>query len=100
MHLIRKDNLSQLQNLLYFNIKDGLKTLNFIGEADQDKMLRDILIDKLLRASDCSILALIVMTASNVSKELANEDLIEQIAAFVKVFLLAEPKSGLLMVKN
>jgi len=87
MHLVRTDNLNKLQNLVYFNIKDGLKTLSFLGEAEQDKMLRDLLIDKLLRAADCSILSLIIMTANQVSKELVNEDLIEQVAAFVKVHL-------------
>jgi len=87
MHLVRRDNLNKLQNLIYFNIKDGLKTISFLGDAEQDKMLRDILIDKLLRAADCSILSLIIMTANQVSKELVSEDLIEQVAAFVKVHL-------------
>ncbi len=33
MHLLKKENLSKLQNLLYFNIKDGLRTLHFMNEV-------------------------------------------------------------------
>jgi hypothetical protein len=55
--------------------------------TEQDKLLREILIDKLLRASDCSIISLIIMTANKISKELINEDIIEQISLFVKIHL-------------
>jgi len=110
MNLIRKETLVKLQNLIYFNIKDGLRSLNFSevrfynftiyffliknliyiqesNNSEQDKLLREILIDKLLRASDCSILSLIIMTSEKISKELIVEDIIEQIAIFVKVHL-------------
>jgi hypothetical protein len=43
--------------------------------------------DKLLRASDCSILSLIIMTSEKISKELIVEDVIEQMSSFVKVHL-------------
>lgn len=113
MYLVRKDNLSKLQNLLFFNIKDGLRSLNFSNEvrrkkflflmmlflifilklkessknSEQDKLLREILIEKLLRASDCSIISLIIMTSNQIPKELVNEDIIEQISTFVKTHL-------------
>lgn len=34
MHLTPKENLSNLQNLLYFNIKDGVRSLNCIEVND------------------------------------------------------------------
>ena len=50
-------------------------------------MFRDLLVDKLLKASDCSIISLTIMTSSKISKELIVEDIVEQIATFVKVNL-------------
>ena len=43
--------------------------------------------DKLLKSSDCSLISLILMTAPDMPKEVVIEDLIEQIAAFVKLQL-------------
>ena len=43
--------------------------------------------DKILRASDFSILSLSIMTSEKISKELIVEDVIEQISSFVKVHL-------------
>jgi cohesin loading factor subunit SCC2 len=89
--MIRKDHLNKLQNLLFFNIKDGRQSVRLLKEenasTDQDKLFRDILIEKILKASDCSLISLTIMTAPKISKELIIEDTIEQIATFVKVNL-------------
>ena len=50
-------------------------------------MFQEILHEKLLKASDCSIVSLIIMTTPQMPKEIVIEDLIEQIAAFVKLQL-------------
>lgn len=47
----------------------------------------EILNEKLLKASDCSIVSLIIMTSAHMPKEIVIEDLIEQIASFVKLQL-------------
>lgn len=47
----------------------------------------DILNEKLLKASDCSIVSLIIMTSAQMPKEVVIEDIIEQIALFVKLQL-------------
>ena len=52
--------------------------------AADDKVFKDILAEKLMRACDASILGLVVMTAAHISKELVVEDLVEQVAVFVK----------------
>lgn len=92
MNAIKKESLLKLQHLLYFNIKDGVRSINLSDEqhghsSEQDKLLREILVEKLLRAADCSIISLIIMTAPNISKELVIEDNIEQISAFCKLHL-------------
>ncbi len=97
MNTIRKDSLMKLQNLLFFNIKDGLRSLHLMNDetnlatstsnSEQDKLFREILIEKLIRASDCSIISLIIMTSPKISKELIVEDIIEQIAQYLKVHL-------------
>jgi cohesin loading factor subunit SCC2 len=43
--------------------------------------------EKLLKASDCSTVSLIIMTSNQIAKDIVIEDLIEQIAAFVKLQL-------------
>ena len=55
--------------------------------SEQDKLFKELLIEKLLKASDCSIISLSIMTSPKISKELIAEDIIEQIASFVKVNL-------------
>ncbi len=92
MNAIKKESLLKLQHLLYFNIKDGVRSIQLSDEqhghsSEQDKLLREILVEKLLRAADCSIISLIIMTAPNISKELIIEDNIEQISAFSKLHL-------------
>lgn len=56
-------------------------------KKESDKILREILVDKLLRASECSIVSLIIMTSPQISKELVNEDIIDQISSFIKIHL-------------
>jgi cohesin loading factor subunit SCC2 len=90
MDSIRKESLMKLQNLLYFNVKDGFRALHLMNNEDfyeNDKVFREILTEKLFRALDCSIIALIIMTSPKIPKELIVEDLIEQIVAFTKLNL-------------
>jgi hypothetical protein len=93
--LIKKESLVKLQVLLYFNINDGIKQLAaMVGTDGTDTMsanevlLRDLLYEKQMRGADACILSLLIMTANRVSKEVLIEDLIEQIASFVKTHLL------------
>jgi hypothetical protein len=97
MNSIRKESLIKLQNLLFFNIKDGLRSMHLMNDDnniattnpsnEQDKLIRDLLIEKLQRTADCSIISLIIMTSPKISKELIIEDIIEQISQFVKILL-------------
>jgi cohesin loading factor subunit SCC2 len=88
--LIKKSNLIKLQTILYFNIKDGIKQMDLnddLVKNDQEKLLRDILFDKFIRAADSSITSLYLMTAEKINKEIIMEDLIEQISLFSKLHL-------------
>ena len=97
MNSIRRESLVKLQNLLFFNIKDGLRSMHLMNDdnnlattnptSEQDKLIRDLLIEKLQRTADCSIISLIIMTSPKISKELIIEDIIEQISQFVKILL-------------
>ena len=92
MYLARKEHLIKLQNLLYFSIKDGINSLQLVNEdasdnLEQEKYLRNLLIEKLLKASDCAIISLIIMTSNKMAKEVLIEDVIEQITQFTKLHL-------------
>ena len=92
---IKRGNLMKLQTILYFNIKDGIKPMDLDedhhihgnGKSEQDKLLRDILFEKFIRAADASITSLFLMTAEKISKEVIMEDLVEQISLFAKLHL-------------
>jgi cohesin loading factor subunit SCC2 len=92
MNVMRKESLAKLQTLLFFNIKDCMRSLNLLNDEafannEHDKLLKELLIEKLFRASDCSIISLIIMTSPNIAKELVIEDIVEQVTVFVKVQL-------------
>lgn len=42
MHLTDKSNLNKLQNLLFFNIKDGVRTLNMSNEVSRNYIVPKI----------------------------------------------------------
>lgn len=86
MDSMKKENLVKLQNLLYFNIKDGFKALHLLNEdqENQEKLFKDIVNEKISRALDCSLISMFIMTSPRISTDLIIEDLIEQIVTFAK----------------
>ena len=74
--------------MVLFHFNDLLSQKDAMsGNVEQDRLFREILVEKVLRAADCSIISLIIMTSSRIPKELVVEDIIEQIAVFVKLHL-------------
>merc|ERR1712098_986532 len=87
---IPTDRLVKILSILSWNIKDGSSVVPIaIGdgddeEADDDKLFLELANERVMRAAECAICAMNIMTSPNMSKRVYLDDVIDRIAQFIR----------------
>ena len=89
MQQIPTDRLVKLLSILSWNIKDGSSVVPIaVGddddEEDDDKLFLELASERVMRAAECAICAMNIMTSSGMSKRVYLDDVIDRIAVFVR----------------
>ena len=90
MEQIPTDRLVKLLSILSWNIKDGSKVIPIaLGDDDDeeeehDKLFLELASSRVLRAAECAICAMNILTSPNMSKKVYLEDVIDRIAVFIR----------------
>ena len=90
MEQIPTDRLVKILSILSWNIKDGSSVVPIaIGddddeEADDDKLFLELANERVMRAAECAICAMNIMTSPNMSKRVYLDDVIDRIAVFIR----------------
>ncbi|KAL3869511.1 hypothetical protein ACJMK2_042182, partial [Sinanodonta woodiana] len=82
------EKLVKLLTILQWNIKDGSKLLPHmnqdIEDEEEQKMWREITMERVARSMDASLTAMYIMTAKDMPKQVYLEDVIERVIIFGK----------------
>lgn len=90
MQQIPTDRLVKLLSILSWNIKDGSSVVPIAmgndddEEADDDKLFLELASERVMRAAECAICAMNIMTSANMSKRVYLDDVIDRIAIFIR----------------
>lgn len=89
MEQIPTDRLVKLLSILSWNIKDGssvvpLATGDDDEEENDDKLFLELASERVMRAAECAICAMNIMTSPNMSKRVYLDDVIDRIAIFIR----------------
>ncbi|XP_076249024.1 nipped-B cohesin loading factor [Calliopsis andreniformis] len=87
MESIPADRLVRLLNILEKNIRDGAKVSPLADpddDVDESRLWMQLAMERVQRAVDASLIALHIMTSSNMPKMVYLEDVIDRIVLFMK----------------
>ena len=89
MQQIPTDRLVKLLSILSWNIKDGSSVVPIAmgeddDEEDDDKLFLELASERVMRAAECAICAMNIMTSPSMSKRVYLDDVIDRIAVFVR----------------
>ncbi|XP_076681942.1 nipped-B cohesin loading factor isoform X1 [Andrena cerasifolii] len=87
MESIPPDRLVRLLNILEKNIRDGAKVSPLADpddDVDESRLWTQLAMERVQRAVDASLIALHIMTSSNMPKMVYLEDVIDRIVLFMK----------------
>merc|ERR1719270_3346425 len=90
MQQIPTDRLVKLLSILSWNIKDGSKVVPIATaddddeDAEEDKLFLEIASERVMKAAECAICAMNIMTSANMSKRVYLDDVIDRIAIFIR----------------
>lgn len=87
MESIPADRLVRLLNILEKNIRDGAKVSPLADpddDVDESRLWTQLAMERVQRAVDASLIALHIMTSSNMPKMVYLEDVIDRIVLFMK----------------
>ncbi|XP_076161635.1 nipped-B cohesin loading factor [Ptiloglossa arizonensis] len=87
MESIPADRLVRLLNILEKNIRDGAKVSPLADpddDIDESRLWTQLAMERVQRAVDASLIALHIMTSSNMPKMVYLEDVIDRIVLFMK----------------
>ena len=90
MNQFPTDRLVKLLSILSWNIKDGSSVVPIaVGddddeEADDDRLFLELASERVMRAAECAITAMNIMTSTNMSKRVYLDDVIDRIAIFIR----------------
>lgn len=88
LHKVPTEDLMRLLNIMERHIRDGLH-LQLQSNADQDedeeqRLWRDLCLDRMVRAVEASLVVLIVLTSPAMSKQLYLEEVINRVISLAK----------------
>ncbi|XP_074525916.1 nipped-B-like protein A isoform X2 [Halichoeres trimaculatus] len=88
---IPSDKLVKLLNILEKNIQDGAKLTTLINHdhdaEDEEKLWRDLIMERVTKSADACLTALNIMTSSHMPKAVYIEDVIERVLQYTKFHL-------------
>ncbi|XP_046372301.1 nipped-B-like protein isoform X3 [Haliotis rufescens] len=88
MNQIPPDRLVKLLTILQWNIRDGIKVSPNISQdedgEDEQRLWRELTMERIMRSMDASLSAIFVMTARDMPKQVYLEDVIDRIILFGK----------------
>ncbi|XP_055017345.1 nipped-B-like protein A isoform X2 [Boleophthalmus pectinirostris] len=88
---IPSDKLVKLLNILEKNIQDGSKLATLMSHdqdaEDEEKLWRDLIMERVTKSADACLTALNVMTSSHMPKAVYIEDVIERVLQYTKFHL-------------
>ncbi|KYN03047.1 Nipped-B-like protein [Cyphomyrmex costatus] len=87
MESIPTDKLVRLLNILEKNIRDGARVSPLVDpddDVDEGRLWMQLAMERVQRAVDASLIALHIMTSSNMPKTVYLEDVIDRIVLFMK----------------
>ncbi len=90
MDSVPTDRLVKLLNLLQWNIRDGSKVAPIASadddddEADDDRLFLELAAERVMRAAECALCAMNIMTSKNMNKRVYIDDVIDKVAMFVR----------------
>ncbi|XP_051277555.1 nipped-B-like protein A isoform X3 [Dicentrarchus labrax] len=88
---IPSDKLVKLLNILEKNIQDGSKLSTLMNHdhdaEDEEKLWRDLIMERVTKSADACLTALHIMTSTNMPKAVYIEDVIERVLQYTKFHL-------------
>ncbi|XP_038558625.1 nipped-B-like protein A isoform X3 [Micropterus salmoides] len=88
---IPSDKLVKLLNILEKNIQDGSKLSTLMNHdhdaEDEEKLWRDLIMERVTKSADACLTALNIMTSSHMPKAVYIEDVIERVLQYTKFHL-------------
>ncbi|XP_044229257.1 nipped-B-like protein A isoform X3 [Thunnus albacares] len=88
---IPADKLVKLLNILEKNIQDGAKLSTLMNHdhdaEDEEKLWRDLIMERVTKSADACLTALNIMTSSHMPKAVYIEDVIERVLQYTKFHL-------------
>ncbi|XP_044051406.1 nipped-B-like protein A isoform X3 [Siniperca chuatsi] len=88
---IPSDKLVKLLNILEKNIQDGAKLSTLMNHdhdaEDEEKLWRDLIMERVTKSADACLTALNIMTSSHMPKAVYIEDVIERVLQYTKFHL-------------
>uniref|UniRef100_A0A8C9ZED4 Nipped-B protein n=1 Tax=Sander lucioperca TaxID=283035 RepID=A0A8C9ZED4_SANLU len=88
---IPSDKLVKLLNILEKNIQDGSKLSTMMSHdhdaEDEEKLWRDLIMERVTKSADACLTALNIMTSSHMPKAVYIEDVIERVLQYTKYHL-------------
>jgi len=93
MDAVPTDRLVKVLNILQWTVRDGTKVSPLAGiNGDQDdddgdegdKLFLELAAERVLRAADCALAAMYIMTCRNMNKRVYIDDVIDKITLFVR----------------
>ncbi|XP_043932364.1 nipped-B-like protein [Protopterus annectens] len=90
MDKLSSEKLVKLLNILEKNIQDGSKLstmLNQNNDEDEERLWRDLIMERVTKSADASLTAINIMTSPNMPKAVYIEDVIERMIQYTKFHL-------------
>ena len=90
MEQIPTDRLVKILSILSWNIRDGSKVVPIAtaddddDDAEEDKLFLEIASERVMKAAECAICAMNIMTSPNMSKRVYLDDVIDRIAIYIR----------------
>ena len=90
MDQIPTERLVKILSILSWNIRDGSKVVPIATaddddeDADEDKLFLEIASERVMKAAECAICAMNIMTSPNMSKRVYLDDVIDRIAIYIR----------------
>ncbi|XP_032230599.2 nipped-B-like protein B isoform X2 [Nematostella vectensis] len=89
IHQIATDQLFRLLSIMERHVRDGmlLKLSNDQEEEDEQKLWRDLCLDRIIRSVESSLVVLNILTSPNIPKQLYLEEVMDRIIRLIKFHL-------------
>ncbi|XP_006006990.1 nipped-B-like protein isoform X2 [Latimeria chalumnae] len=91
MDKLSTDKMVKVLNILEKNIQDGAKLSTMLNHnndtEDEEKLWRDLIMERVTKSADACLMALNIMTSPNMPKAVYIEDVIERVIQYTKFHL-------------